>query len=63
MGVYLRPPSCITVGEYLDLIMILNPHLCNEVKAVLRVLDKMHDKYPARCLAQDKHQRSVGYYF
>ena len=63
MGVYLHPPSCITVGEYLDLIMILHPHLCSGVKAMLRVLNKLHVKRPVWCLAQDKHQRSMGCYF
>lgn len=59
----LPSPAVITLGEYLDLTVILHPHLCSGVKAVLRVLNKMHVKCPAWCLAQDKLQRSMGCYF
>ena len=59
----LPSPAVITLDENLDLTVILHPHLCSGVKAVLRVLNKMHVKCPAWCLAQDKHQRSMSCYF
>lgn len=59
----LPSPAVITLGEYLDLTMILHPHLCSGVKAMLKVLNKLHVKRPVWCLAQDKHQRSMGCYF